>query len=1005
LFSISTELLTYWRNNIKESKFQDIQDDRIKPLYTMSREEFNQGKIKDQSFLRKLRIDNKEVLICPYFCKLGNKSMMWLMVSAEISYDGSIRSTNVRPFIPRKYLRPLQPMDKQDLTISSLEKVNQYWEKHIFPENLSWDQLLHEIQLFIGNVFDHKVHFSNFRRLDQVIVIDAQGFEDQDGASKWVQDFYDNVLGLRKPTSIIKPLGRHMLTLDEQIEQTTISDHHTYSLKHKGQMNPEYGLTPSQRKAIHHFLALEEGNCLSIEGPPGTGKTTLLQSVIASLWVDRACQESDKPPMILASGTTNLAIKNILDMFADVPVMDNVENLAKRWISGVESFGSFCVATSRQKEFQNYQLLIRGRNLHKVEFTTNWLDFQQIDSEQYAKLEADFLRQCEIYWNRKIDNLIEAKSLIHHHLKKTIQTMQEPLHNLLEETTLQNEQQSQQDEYKISSFEEGLELFQRYQDESQFQLQNVEKVHEKWFQRKEKNRSLLIRWLAELPLIGDKVQTYLKKGNRVFVERHLSGTIFSEYTDDTIERELKELEKRSKSIVQSWQEKLTRQKSLLSRYHQMLKDKKQKGEQWKSMGIPRDLEDAEVYFDCKYRVLAFWLATHYWEARFLLQVKQRLEQDNQVFEKLGDFYHELAMITPCLISTMHSAPRFFKERHFYLHGIADLLIVDEASQALPELAFPVFALAQKALVVGDTKQLPPIPSITVKQDQLCLQQSKLNQKVEDIDKLFIRGTNGSVIKWANRLTRYVDENSQPFMLQEHFRCHSKIAHYINHEFYERQLQVKTKDKQLYQLPALAFAQVNGIEEPLGSSRVNHYEAACIALWVQRFFQQHHISIEHQKEVVAVLTPFKAQANVIRSYLKRFHLTSITVDTVHSLQGMQREVILFSPTYTELQNQPLFFDRNDYILNVAVSRAKQSFLIFGEMNCFGINKDQPSARLKHYCLDATKQLLLPSEEQVNHLLDRSSIKKAEVQTINEFHFFAPVNNAIIAQNVHGASIKS
>ncbi|MBW6087363.1 hypothetical protein HTS61_11735 [Escherichia coli] len=42
---------------------------------------------------------------------------------------------------------------------------------------------------------------------------------------------------------------------------------------------------------------------------------------------------------------------------------------------------------------------------------------------------------------------------------------------------------------------------------------------------------------------------------------------------------------------------------------------------------------------------------------------------------------------------------------------ADLLIVDEAGQVLPEVAAASFALAKKALVIGDTEQIPPIWSI------------------------------------------------------------------------------------------------------------------------------------------------------------------------------------------------------------------------------------------------------------------------------------------------------
>ena len=47
-----------------------------------------------------------------------------------------------------------------------------------------------------------------------------------------------------------------------------------------------------------------------------------------------------------------------------------------------------------------------------------------------------------------------------------------------------------------------------------------------------------------------------------------------------------------------------------------------------------------------------------------------------------------------------------------LLSFIDLLIVDEAGQVSPELAGAAFALARRALVVGDTEQLQPVPRVS-----------------------------------------------------------------------------------------------------------------------------------------------------------------------------------------------------------------------------------------------------------------------------------------------------
>jgi hypothetical protein len=61
---------------------------------------------------------------------------------------------------------------------------------------------------------------------------------------------------------------------------------------------------------------------------------------------------------------------------------------------------------------------------------------------------------------------------------------------------------------------------------------------------------------------------------------------------------------------------------------------------------------------------------------------------------------------------------------------------------------------------------------------------------------------------------------------------------------------------------------------------------------------------------------------------------MTVGTVHSLQGAERPIVLFSPTYgIEFGGIP-FFASDERLLNVAASRAKDSFLVIGNMGLFG-----------------------------------------------------------------------
>ncbi|EOQ46621.1 hypothetical protein WES_03712 [Escherichia sp. KTE31] len=100
-----------------------------------------------------------------------------------------------------------------------------------------------------------------------------------------------------------------------------------------------------------------------------------------------------------------------------------------------------------------------------------------------------------------------------------------------------------------------------------------------------------------------------------------------------------------------------------------------------------------------------------------------------------------------------------------------------------------------------------------------------------------------------------------------------------------------------------------------------------------------VFVDHYKplyKVVGIVTPFSAQVNAIKTSLRKLEINcsdeddSLTVGTVHSLQGAERAIVLFSTVYSKHEDGR-FIDSNSSILNVAVSRAKDSFLVFGDMD--------------------------------------------------------------------------
>lgn len=82
-----------------------------------------------------------------------------------------------------------------------------------------------------------------------------------------------------------------------------------------------FPLDPAQRDALIALTTTGYGDLLAVNGPPGTGKTSLLRAVIASKWLEPLLGEKGWPesPLILACAATNQAVTNIISSFDETP--------------------------------------------------------------------------------------------------------------------------------------------------------------------------------------------------------------------------------------------------------------------------------------------------------------------------------------------------------------------------------------------------------------------------------------------------------------------------------------------------------------------------------------------------------------------------------------------------------------------------------------------------------------------------------------------------------------
>jgi hypothetical protein len=116
-----------------------------------------------------------------------------------------------------------------------------------------------------------------------------------------------------------------------------------------------------------------------------------------------------------------------------------------------------------------------------------------------------------------------------------------------------------------------------------------------------------------------------------------------------------------------------------------------------------------------------------------------------------------------------------------------------------------------------------------------------------------------------------------------------------------------------------------------------------------------------EQIVAIVTPFGRQVREIRDACANRKILvegreGMTIGTVHALQGAERPVVIFSPVYSKHADGG-FIDVSPSMLNVMVSRAKDSCLVFGDMDVMAAAKTgSPRAILSGFLFASERNAL-------------------------------------------------
>ncbi len=444
----------------------------------------------------------------------------------------------------------------------------------------------------------------------------------------------------------------------------------------------------------------------------------------------------------------------------------------------------------------------------------------------------------------------------------------------------------------------------------------------------------------------------------------------------------------------------------------------------KKMVSPEQFALGVAQLDITRRNQLFLLATHYWEARWLQKAqeehsrKSTSRRDDGRLDSRRFAWERRAMITPAFVSTISMLPRFFPFNRRNPVAPVDVLICDEAGQIPIELGAAVLPIADRVLIVGDCLQLEPYWDVQPHTDRAILHKNNIAENTneaawKDCQERGILSSSGSLMKLALRSMANHEGNQRGCFLNEQRRSVPEIVAFSNALAYDNQLQAKRRPLSPRILPAFGYINVRGRAEQSGSSRMNRNEITAIIDWLlekeeelKDFYRQEDIS-----DVIAIITPFAAQHREIRRRLPE-RLRKMTVGTVGGLQGAERPVVLFSPVYDETFDDRYFFDLNVNLLNVAVSRARDSFIVFGNISIFDKKAKTPSGYLANFLFASPEnELPLPqktasAEKQIpaDAHPKRISTLDEHVHVLREAFIRAEQEVLIVSATISSAALK-
>jgi hypothetical protein len=294
------------------------------------------------------------------------------------------------------------------------------------------------------------------------------------------------------------------------------------------------------------------------------------------------------------------------------------------------------------------------------------------------------------------------------------------------------------------------------------------------------------------------------------------------------------------------------------------------------------------------------------EFRNLVQIENLSEIDDS-FEKFKSLIKtdngikQLIDCYPLVFSTNISVTKFGDKRTIF-----DLMIMEEASQCNPAISLIPMSRAHRAVFIGDQNQLRPVVTLSESKNEAYKQSYSIPETYD-----YKQNSILSILLQTDSTSKFV-------LLRKHYRCAKKIIGFSNSKYYDNELEIETDYPEENALKIIDVKESSIIEK--NTSQIE----------VKKAIELIGGATNHSD--IAVITPFRNQAKLLRYELDNNGFNEVKVGTIHTFQGDERDTIIISCAITSNTSQGAFdwIKNNRELINVMTTRPKKSLIVITDI---------------------------------------------------------------------------